>query len=238
MLDMPEPLLHVSGLSRRSPTSDRLILDDVEISIHVGERLALSGPSGSGKSSLLRCLAVMDRCESGIVRFRGRDVAEDDVPPFRRKVVYLPQRPSLFPVSVRDNLQIPFRLQSTNSNYDESRAVKMFEQLGRSGDLLKQGAETLSGGEQQMVSLVRALLLDPVVLLFDEPTASLDPESSRRLEDAVLTWHAGETDSSSDDRTFVWTSHDPEQLNRMTDRVLTMERGRLQGARYQQGGDS
>ena len=234
---MPEPpLLCVENVSRRDRLSGRIILDRVNMSLEHGERIGLVGKSGSGKSSLLRAIARLDRCDEGTVRFRGAIVAREAIPAFRRQVVYLPQRPTLLTGSVRSNLQIPFRLAvCEQERYDESIVARLLADLEMPLALLDQPAESLSGGEQQIIALIRAILLRPIVLLLDEPSASLDPSTTNQLEQLVLAWqHQGEHASSSQ-RTLIWTSHNEDQIARMTTRVLRIERGHLQSGPFQSG---
>ena len=169
---MPDsPLLRIQDLSRRDRTSGRAILDRINMTIDQGERIGLVGASGSGKSSLLRAIARLDLCDEGSIVFRSEVVARDSIPKFRRQVIYLPQRPSLFATTVRENLQIPFRLavsrarsdgvQSEQQDYDESIVTGILRGLGKPITILDQSAESLSGGEQQIVALIRALILRP-----------------------------------------------------------------------------
>ncbi len=177
------------------------------MTIDQGERIGLVGASGSGKSSLLRAIARLDLCDEGSIVFRSEVVARDSIPTFRRQVIYLPQRPSLFATTVRENLQMPFRLavsrarsdgvQSEQQDYDESIVTGILRGLGKPITILDQSAESLSGGEQQIVALIRALILRPVILLLDEPSASLDPETTQQLEKLVLDWHEPSTSDAS-----------------------------------------
>jgi putative ABC transport system ATP-binding protein len=198
------------------------------MSLDHGERIGLVGKSGSGKSSLLRAIARLDLCDDGRVSFRGREVSRDAIPGFRRQVIYLPQKPVMFAGSVRENFQIPFRLTVSPQRYDESIIMQLLHFLQKPTGILDQSAESLSGGEQQIVALIRAMILSPTVLLLDEPSASLDSDSTGQLEHLVLKWQQSDPDASRSSRALIWSSHNTEQISRMATRVMHIDGGRLQ----------
>jgi putative ABC transport system ATP-binding protein len=218
-------LIQVRDLTRRDFKTNRVLLDKVFLDIDAGEQIGLVGPSGSGKSSLLRAIAMLDRCESGQLLFHGEPVCGDDVPKYRRQVIYLPQQPTLMPGTVRENFELPFRLSTAAGEFEEAAIRPLLEALSQSGQqMFHQEAEALSGGERQIVALVRALALSPQVLLLDEPTAGLDPEATGRLEQQVKSWLHDGPDSK---RALVWTSHDADQVDRMTNRTIEIRGGVL-----------
>ncbi len=209
---------------------ERPLLQIAEFSIHEGDRAALQGNSGSGKSSLLRAIALLDPWESGELRFRAHLISAAAVTAYRREVIYIPQRPALIPGTVRDNLQLPFQLGVTTDTFEESKVVAILDQLGRSASFLQQPSDALSGGERQFVALVRAIQLQPRVLLLDEPTASLDAESAGRLETAVMRWY-GEPDRDGTSRALVIASHHEEQIKRLGDRSVIISEGSIREVR-------
>lgn len=215
-------LIEAAEISRSDAKTQRVLLQNSSLSIHSSDRIGLIGPSGSGKSTLLRALAILDRCNSGEIRFQGQLIQDDAVPRFRRQVVYLPQRASFVASTVRENLRIPFQLSSSQTEFDEAKAISLLSQFGRSPDLLEQQVSELSGGEQQIVALVRTISLDPLVILFDEPTASLDAASADQFEQMVNQWH-----SEDQARALIWTSHDHTQVDRMSSRVIEIQEGRI-----------
>ena len=225
-LESPQTILiQIHDLTRRDAKTNRLLLDHVNLTIRGGERVGLSGPSGSGKSSLLRAIAKLDRCDAGEVRFGGQSICKDAVPAYRRQVIYLPQRPAFVSGTVRENLELPFHFASASEAFDPSRIDRWLGDLSKSRALLDQRVDQLSGGEQQIVALIRAISLSPRLLLFDEPTASLDAEAARRFEDLVLAWH--KDDETNPIRSFLWTSHDANQIQRMTTHRIEMRDGVL-----------
>jgi putative ABC transport system ATP-binding protein len=224
---MPETLIEIRDLSRRDLKAGRLLLNRIDLVIRRGERIGLVGPTGSGKSSLLRAIVKLDRCESGELHFRSESVIHDDVPGFRRQVVYLPQRPAFVTGTVRSNLELPFRFSTSEGRYDDSRVIGWLEKFSRSRQMLDQPIDELSGGEQQIVALIRAISFSPQILLLDEPTASLDADATGRFERLVLAWQQELDISTGTSRALMWTSHDAEQVRRMTTRIVEMRGGVL-----------
>lgn len=218
-------MIEVRDLTRRDAKTNRLLLSGVNLTIGAGEQIGLIGPSGSGKSSLLRVIARLDRFDSGELLYCGQPVCGDDVPRYRRRVVYLPQQASLLPGTVRDNLQLPFQLATAEDEFPQADVAAWLQALSPSGQrMLDQSADALSGGERQIVALIRALTVSPQALLLDEPTAGLDAEAVGRFERQVQAW----LDSgSSQPRALVWTSHDANQVERMTGRTVQMRDGAL-----------
>ena len=217
---MTTDLLRVEHITRQS--NDTVLLDDVSLTVHSGDAIGLVGPSGSGKSTLLRAIAMLDPADNGDVYYQDQHVSSVEVPRYRRKVVYLGQRPCMIRGSVLDNLRLPFQLSHSQAIFDRSRIESLLSDLGRPATFLAQDAAKLSGGEQQSVALVRSLLVDPEVLLLDEPTASLDQVSVAVVERFLASWKGADAK-----RSWIWTSHDPEQIQRMTTRLLPMNSGKL-----------
>lgn len=189
-----------------------------------GDRVALTGPSGSGKSVFLRALAMLDPLDGGEIRWQGKRVEPAMVPDYRRHIAYIRQRPALLDGTVEDNLRYPYTLQAYRGQaYDAERARRLLIDAGRDTALLSRATPDLSGGEAQIVALVRALQLDPQALLLDEPTAALDPDSSRAVESLVAQWFA----AAPAERATIWISHDPAQALRVGTRHIAMRTGVL-----------
>jgi len=218
------PAIEADGIGRRDPRNgiEGWLIRRVDLAIHPGDRLGVLGPSGSGKSVVLRAIARLDPIDEGSIRWQGREVRGDDVPSYRRQVIYLHQRPAMMEGTVEENLRSPFTLRALRDRaFDPGRVESMLGRLGREPGFLAKNARDLSGGEGQIVGLVRALQLDPSVLLLDEPTASLDPGATAAVEGLLGDWLA----DRPDERALVWVSHDADQARRMTDRRVFLRAG-------------
>ena len=218
------PLVDAEDISRRDPQSGQTLLQPTRFALHAGDRVAVTGPSGSGKSVFLRTLALLDPLDSGAIAWHGQTVGRATITRYRRNVAYIRQRPAILDGTVEDNLRYPFSLKAYRDvRFDRARAVSLATQAGRDDGFLDKRASELSGGEAQIAALIRVLQLAPEVLLLDEPTASLDPESSHAIEGLVQAWFGG----SDTARASVWVSHDPAQARRMSQRHLVMRAGVL-----------
>jgi putative ABC transport system ATP-binding protein len=214
-----------AGIGRRDRKSGAWLIRDVGVSVGFGERLGVVGPSGAGKTVLLRAIALLDPLDEGSIRWGGRIVRGEAVPAYRKRVIYLHQRPALLEGTVEENLRHPFTLLAHRGRtFDPDRAEDLLARLGREPGFLARSSRDLSGGESQLVGLIRALQLDPAVLLLDEPTASLDPATARAVEGLLDEWLAAQPDG----RALLWVSHDANQARRMTGRRIQLRAGRLE----------
>jgi putative ABC transport system ATP-binding protein len=174
----------------------------------------------------LRALALLDAPTSGQILWNGQPITDAQIPHYRSHISYLSQRPALIEGTVEDNLRFPFSLKTLRTrSFDLPAVTTLLGHAGKTPDFLGKNAADLSGGESQVVSLIRTLQLNPEVLLLDEPTAALDPTSSRDVEALITAWYAA--DSA---RAYVWVSHDLDQAQRMSALHLHMTAGALSGA--------
>lgn len=203
---------------RRTP-GPGFTLDIPSLEITRNSVCALLGPTGSGKTTLLRLLAGVDRPDAGQITFDGGEFTPETLPlSTRRRIVMVHQRPALLSGSVRSNVASGIRLRRQRPN---DRVVDALLSHLRLWDARDQPVSTLSGGQVQLVAIARALLLQPDVLLLDEPTAHLDPTHVEVAERALLRFQ------EDGRRTIVWATHNLFQARRVSSRTTLLWEGRL-----------
>ncbi len=198
----------------------RRVLQVETLKIERGEVFALAGPSGAGKSTLLRLLNFLESPTSGRIRFLDVEFSANQPMPmhYRRRVTTVFQRPILLNRSVQANVSYGLSLRGLHDS--DGKIDKALEQVGLK-DLARQRARTLSGGEAQRVALARAIVLQPDVLLLDEPTANLDPYNVGLIEEIVTNLnHRRAT-------TLVLVTHNVFQAKRLAHRVALMLEGQI-----------
>ena len=177
------PLLTVRNVSVAAGGAP--LLQGVSFDLNRGELVALTGPSGAGKTTLLRAICALDDATSGEVKLENQTPAQWGYPEFRRRVLLVDQRPILFDASLEANLRRPFSYACAPAEFPRQRAEMLLERVGLHAAKLAQNARSLSIGQQQRASLVRALLLEPSVFLMDEPTSALDGEAVAEVESLI-----------------------------------------------------
>jgi spermidine/putrescine transport system ATP-binding protein len=208
--------IELSGLTKRF---SEIAVDNIDLTVASGEFFSLLGPSGCGKTTTLRLIAGFEQPTSGRILLDGADVS--DVPPHRRKVNTVFQSYALFPfLDVRDNVAFGLRHQGV-SKAELRRRVDQALDLVRMTSFAKRRPGQLSGGQQQRVALARALVLNPAVLLLDEPLGALDAKLRRSLkvELKALQERVGIT--------FLYVTHDQEEALTMSDRLAVMNAGKI-----------
>jgi putative ABC transport system ATP-binding protein len=212
----PHVVLRAEKLSR--VVADKTILSNISFDVAPGDFLGIVGASGSGKSSLLRLLNRLDEPSSGTVDIAGQDYRQLPPRELRRRIGMVTQRPFLFPGDVASNLR--FGPAQRGETVPAEEILRLLDRVGLPGFAGRE-VSVLSGGEQQRVSLARALANRPEVLLLDEPTSALDEESKLGIEDLISSLVRDQG------LTCVMVTHDRDQARRMCNRVLLLETGHL-----------
>ena len=210
-----QPLLSVENLGRQ--LTDRWLWRGVSFELMAGDCVGLVAPSGAGKTLLMRNLALLDPIQQGEVRFEGKTPSEWGLPAYRSQVMMVPQRAIAFDSTIQDNLKQVFDLGIySDRRFDPTIIQTWLQKLGRNPEFLNLQGSRLSGGEAQILALLRALQLSPQVLLLDEPTASLDGATTAQVEALLHDW------LQHSNRACLLTSHDTEQIRRVTHRQLNL----------------
>ena len=198
-------------------------LDGCDLDIHKGEVVAIIGPSGSGKSTLLRSLNMLEEPTSGAIFFDGVDLADKsvDINLHRQKMGMVFQHFNLFPhKTVLQNITLaPITLKKKTPAAAEAQARTLLERIGLSGKA-NEYPNMLSGGQKQRIAIVRALAMDPEVMLFDEPTSALDPEMVGEVLDLMR-------DLAKDGMTMAVVTHEMGFAREVADRVVFMADGKI-----------
>lgn len=211
--------LLLSGKDLERRLGDRLLWSQLDLELAAGDRLGLVAPSGAGKTLLLRTLALLDPPQAGRFNLLGRPPAGWGLPRWRAMVSYLAQRPVAAGGTVETNLRAPWRFREHRGQvgWSHERITSWLEALGHDPSFLRYDAERLSGGELQLLALLRVLQFDPTVLLLDEPTASLDGATTAAVEALLIAWLA------AGPRAAVLISHDGDQIERFATRTLELQ---------------
>jgi spermidine/putrescine transport system ATP-binding protein len=204
----------------RKTFSDVVAVDGIELKIDGGEFFSLLGPSGCGKTTTLRLIAGFERPDAGSILLDGADMAA--TPPHKRKVNTVFQSYALFPhLDVFDNVAFGLRRHKVKGSEVKERVAKVLDAV-RLGGLERRRPVQLSGGQQQRVALARALVLNPSVLLLDEPLGALDAKLRKALQIEL------KTIQEAFGITFVYVTHDQEEALTMSDRIAVMSDGHVE----------
>lgn len=202
---------------------DHMVLNGINETIHKGEKVVVIGPSGSGKSTFLRCLNLLEQPTEGEIWFEGTNITDKktDINVIRRKMGMVFQQFNLFPhLSVRENITLaPVKLGLMTREEANKKATQLLKRIG-----LAEKADAypnqLSGGQKQRIAIVRALAMNPEVMLFDEPTSALDPEMVGEVLDLM-------TQLAEEGMTMVVVTHEMQFAKKVANRVLFMDQGKI-----------
>jgi polar amino acid transport system ATP-binding protein len=218
-----EILIRAEGLEKFFNGGEIHALDGIDTEIRSGEVVVVVGPSGSGKSTFLRCLNLLEVPTGGHIFFEGTDITDPqtDINVHRQKMGMVFQHFNLFPhMTVLGNMTIaPIKVLKRSKEQAEKQALELLERVG-----LKDRADAypsqLSGGQKQRIAIVRALCMNPDVMLFDEPTSALDPEMVGEVLDVMK-------QLARDGMTMVVVTHEMGFAREVGDRVIFMDEGKI-----------
>ena len=214
-------VINVNGLTKKFGSTD--VLNGIDLTVKSGEVLVIIGPSGSGKRTLLRCLNLLERPSSGVIRILDLEITAKgfDLPTLRKKVGMVFQSFNLFPhMTVLQNvMEGPKTVLKLSDEDSRKRALLLLKKVGVDNHADKKPAK-ISGGQQQRVAIARALAMEPQVMLFDEPTSSLDPELRAEVLDVMRTL-------ASEGMTMVVVTHEMEFARGVADRIVFIDEGKI-----------
>ena len=200
---------------------DLHVLRGVDQHIAPGEKICLIGPSGSGKTTLLRCLNLLEQPTGGQILFEGQDITDPkcDINKVRQQMGMVFQQFNLFPhLTIMKNITLaPMKLKGIHKDEAEARAMELLKRVGLQEKALNFPRQ-LSGGQQQRIAIVRALAMDPKVMLFDEPTSALDPEMVGEVLEVM-------TQLADAGMTMVVVTHEMGFARQVADHVVFMDGG-------------
>ncbi|MDR3178702.1 MAG: amino acid ABC transporter ATP-binding protein [Oscillospiraceae bacterium] len=199
------------------------VLKDVNVNINKGEIVAILGPSGAGKSVFLRCLNGLEKVTSGSVIFKGRNLTNQDcnIDKLRRHVGMVFQHFNLFShLNVIQNITFaPIKTGIKNKEEAKKDAIDLLKKVGLEHKF-SENVDSLSGGQKQRIAIVRALIMEPDVMLFDEPTSALDPEMTREVLSVVKK-------VAADGMTMVLVTHEIQFAKQIASRILFFDDGNI-----------
>jgi phospholipid/cholesterol/gamma-HCH transport system ATP-binding protein len=219
----PEPVVVVQDLHKSF--GDQTVLNGIDLSASQGEIVAVLGRSGTGKSVLLKLMVGLQKPDSGSIHIHDQEITALDAEPLnelRKKIGFLFQQAALYDsLTVEQNVEFPLRRHTKLSAEERtSKARELLASVGMEQDLDKMPSE-LSGGMQKRVGLARALALDPDILLFDEPTAGLDPITASEIGELILKL------KEKRDLTSIVVTHDVHGAKAFADRIVLMRDGKV-----------
>lgn len=214
-------LLQVQNIHKKY--EDREVLKGIDVDIHKGEVIVVLGPSGCGKSTFLRCLNGLEKIQGGDIKFKNQTFSDKNVnwQKIHEEIGMVFQNYELFPhMTVMENIMLgPLKVQKRNRAEVEKQAEELLNRVGLL-DRKDSYPRQLSGGQKQRIAIVRALCMNPEIILFDEVTASLDPEMVREVLDVIL-------GLAKQGMTMVLVTHEMGFARSVADRILFFDQGKI-----------
>ncbi|KOY72857.1 Glutamine ABC superfamily ATP binding cassette transporter, ABC protein [Apilactobacillus kunkeei] len=218
-----EPMIKIENLTKKF--KNNTIFSDINAEVHKGEVISLLGPSGAGKSTFLRCINMLGEPTSGKILLDGKDLvssSEKELIQLRTHIGMVFQSFNLFEnKTVIDNITLaPIKVKGMSKEDAEAKAHELLKTVGLD-DKANVYPDSLSGGQAQRIAIVRALAMDPEVILFDEPTSALDPEKVGEVLSVMQ-------DLAKKDMTMIIVTHEMEFAKNVSDEIWFMDEGKIQ----------
>ncbi len=200
---------------------EKEVLKGIDLEINKGDILAIIGPSGSGKSTLLRTLNKLEKKTSGNIYFENKNIDELDINKLREKVGMVFQQFNLFSnMTILENLlAAPLNTKKMKKDVAEEKALELLEKIGLS-EKKNSYPKELSGGQKQRIAIIRALMMEPELILFDEPTSALDPEMVKDVLDLMK-------NLANDGMTMAIVTHEMEFAKQVSNKIIIMDDGEI-----------
>lgn len=213
-------MIDVKNLQKRF--GDLVVLDGIDLKVDPGDVIVLVGPSGCGKSTFLRCLTHLEEPTGGQIFLDGKEVTDREIDHVRSRMGMVFQHFNLFPhMTVKKNITFaPVKLRKMTQAEADKRAMELLDRIGLA-DKADEYPNMLSGGQKQRIAIVRALAMDPEVLLFDEPTSALDPEMVGEVLELMKKL-------AKNGMTMVVVTHEMGFAKEVASRVIFIDKGKIQ----------
>ncbi|MDP4143594.1 MAG: ATP-binding cassette domain-containing protein [Bacillota bacterium] len=209
-------LLIFDGVDYRN--GEKSILKNITLEIHKGDFISVVGPSGGGKTTLLKLCCNLTNPTKGGIYFNNKSIHEYAATEYRQRVAYCFQTPYLFGDTVLDNLNFPYTIRG--KKIDMNRIHALFSDFQIDINMLHQSTTNLSGGEKQRIALIRSILFVPEVLLLDEVTSALDKDNTLIVEKVI-------DDLNLQGTTIMWITHNELQSKKYANKILRLENGEI-----------
>ena len=215
------PLFELQNVSISASRSTNYLLRDISFAVFSGEKIAIAGASGAGKTSLLRLCNLLHSPTEGKINFSASNIRQKPLTKLRQQIVLVPQEPKLLGMRVQETLAYPLKLQELAASEIEQRISRWSEALNIPQTWLKRHELQLSLGQRQLVAIARALVMEPLILLLDEPTSALDVGTSERILSLL-------NDLAENQKmTIMMVNHQLEFSAKFAERILYLENGLL-----------
>ena len=213
-------MIDVKNLQKRF--GDLVVLDGIDLKVDPGDVIVLVGPSGCGKSTFLRCLTHLEEPTGGQIFLDGKEVTDREIDHVRSRMGMVFQHFNLFPhMTVKKNITFaPVKLRKMTQAEADQKAMELLDRIGLA-DKADEYPNMLSGGQKQRIAIVRALAMDPEVLLFDEPTSALDPEMVGEVLELMKKL-------AKNGMTMVVVTHEMGFAKEVASRVIFIDKGKIQ----------